>query len=130
MKRLQYVKSPLNVRQLSDELWAANSTWATVGPDGVRVTDVTIEERGSTVTLTVPDAQDEMALAALINAHVPSTAYGTDRPLQDAYAYLTGTIWPIVRTTPAGTLTAQQTANTVKSLLVVLGRMKKQLYST
>lgn len=130
MKRLTYVKTPVNVRQLTDELWAANSTWAITLPDGTKTTDVAIVASGSTMTLTVPDAQDEAALRALIDAHVPSTAYGVDQPLQDAYTYLKGTIWPIVRTTPAGTLTAQQTANTVKAILTVLGRMKKPLYST
>lgn len=76
MKKLHFVK-PNNLNQLHDELLAAHPELRKVSPgqDGRFVAlpdNLCVEGNMNEVWLTVPDAADETAIAAVVAAHDPT----------------------------------------------------------
>jgi hypothetical protein len=69
MKTLSYQK-PHRLAQLADELYAAFPSW-TADVGGRPQAQATIAGDGATLTLTVPDNADTVAVAAVVNAHIP-----------------------------------------------------------
>lgn len=117
-----------HLSQLTDELFDQFPAWRTQRPDGLYQTDVAVGGDGETVTLTLPDDADEVAIRAAVTAHVANPDYTPQPAIRQAKRYLRNTIWPLFRDNKAvGNLQpGTPEYNMHKSVLVLIANLYDQ----